>query len=99
MITPSRRVQFEDWFQKKNFTNKDAIYQSRLVLKRASIGTQAEALDAFLAEKIPKNIKRSKGKRNMGYPPKSARWDCTGPEWQALMRSRREKRAKKKTKE
>ena len=99
MITPSRRVQFEDWFQKKNFTNNDAIYQSWLVLKRASIGTEAEALDALLAEKIPKNVKRSKAKKNMGYPSKAKRWDCTGQEWRELMRSRREKKSKKKAKE
>ena len=60
MITPNRRVQFEDWFQRKIFTLGDSIYQSWLVLKRASIGTDVEALDSLLAEKIPKNLKKSK---------------------------------------
>ena len=80
-MTWSRRVWFEDWFQKKNFAIKDAIYQSWLTLKRASIVTEAEALDALIAESIPKNLKRSKAKRNLGYPPNAARWDCTGSEW------------------
>ena len=73
MMTRSRRVQFEDWFEKKNFTIKDAIYQSWLVLKRASIGTEVEALDDLISESIPKNLKRSKAKRNLGYPPNAAR--------------------------
>ena len=51
----------------------DAIYQSWLTLKRASIVTEAEALDALIAESIPKNLKRSKAKRNLGYLPNAAR--------------------------
>ena len=97
MITRSQRIQFEDWFQNKNFTSKDSIYQSWLVLKRASIGTETEALDSLLEDKIPKNLQKSKSKRNMNYPSGPARYDCTGPEWMELMRSRREKKATKKS--
>ena len=97
MITRSRRVQYEDWFQKKIFTIKDCIYQSWLVLKRASVGTETEALDALLKEKTPKNLPKSKSKRNMNYPSGPARYDCTGPEWMELMRSRREKKSSKKS--
>ena len=97
MITQSRRIQFEDWFQSKNFTSKDSIYQSWLVLKRASIGTETEALDTLLEEKIPKNLQKSKSKRNMNYPSGPARYDCTGPEWMDLMRSRRERNTSKKS--
>ena len=61
-MTWSRRVRFEDWFQKKNFAIKDAIYQSWLTLKRASIVTEAEALDALIAESIPKIWKDLKPK-------------------------------------
>ena len=85
MITPNRRVQFEAWFQRKIFTFWDSIYQSWLVLKRASIGTDVEALDSILAEKIPKNLKKSKYKRNMNYPSGPARYDCTGPKWMELL--------------
>ena len=95
MISRSRRVQFENWFQNKIFTIKDSLYQSWLVLKRASIGTETEALDALLVEKIPKNLQKSKTKRNMNYPSGPARHDCTGLEWMELMRSRREKRYSK----
>ena len=94
MITRSRRVKFEDWFQKKNFTIKDCTYQSWLVLNRASIGTESEALDTLLEEKTPKNLPKSKPKRNMNYPSGPARYDCSGPEWLELMRSRREKKEK-----
>jgi len=88
MITRSRRVQFEDWFQEKI---KDCIYQSWLVLKRASVGTKTETLDALLKEKTPKNLPKSKSKRNMNYSSGPARYDCSGPEWKELLRSRREK--------
>ena len=94
MISRSRRTQFEEWFQKKNFAVKDSIYQSWLVLKRASIGTETEALDALLEEKTPQNLPKSKSKRNMNYPSGPARYDCSGPEWLELMRSRREKKEK-----
>ena len=94
MISRSRRTQFEDWFQKKNFAMKDSIFQSWLVLKRASIGTETEALDALLEEKTPKNLPKSKSKRNMNYPSGPARYDCSGPEWLELMRSRRQKKEK-----
>ena len=97
MISRSRRVQFENWFQNKIFTIKDSLYQSWLVLKRASIGTETEALDALLMEKIPKNLQKSKSKRNMNYPSGPARHDCTGPEWMELMRSRRERKSSKKS--
>ena len=98
MITPNRRVQFEDWFQRKIFKLGDSIYQSWLVLKRASIGTDVEALDSILAEKIPKNLKKSKYKRNMNYPSGPARYDCTGPEWMELFRSRRQRKSGQKSK-
>ena len=71
---------------RRRTTIKDAIYQSRLVLKRESIGMEAEALDASIDENIPKNLKRAKAQRNLD-------WDCSSPEWRALMRSRREKQA------
>ena len=96
-MTWSRRVRFEDWFQKKNFAIKDAIYQSWLTLKRASIVTEAEALDALIAESIPKNLKRSKAKRNLGYPPNAARWDCTGSEWRWWGQGVRSKRNQEET--
>ena len=98
MITPNRRAQFEDWFQRKIFKLGDSIYQSWLVLKRASIGTDVEALDSMLAEKIPKNLKKSKYKRNMNYPSGPARYDCTGPEWMELFRSRRQRKSGQKSK-
>ena len=97
MITPNRRVQFEDWFQRKIFTFGDSIYQSWLVLKRASIGTDVEALDSMLAEKIPKNLKKSKSKRNMNYPSGPARYDCTGPECMEVFRSRRQRKSGQKS--
>ena len=96
MITPSRRLQFEEWFLTKNFTIKDSFYHSWLVLKRASIGTETEAFDAVLAKKIPKNLPKSKSKRNMNYPSGSARYDCTGPEWMELFRSRNDKKTSKR---
>ena len=98
MITPNRRVQFEAWFQRKIFTFWDSIYQSWLVLKRASIGTDVEALDSILAEKIPKNLKKSKYKRNMNYPSGPARYDCTGPKWMELFKSRRQRKSEQKSK-
>jgi len=98
MITPNRRVQFEAWFQRKIFTFWDSIYQSWLVLKRASIGTDVEALDSMLAEKIPKNLKKSKSKRNMNYPSGPARYDCTGPKWMELFKSRRQRKSEQKSK-
>ena len=73
---------------RRRTTIKDAIYQSRLVLKRESIGMEAEALDASIDENIPKNLKRAKAQRNLDH------WDCTGPEWRALMRSRKERQTR-----
>ena len=100
MITPNRRVQFEAWFQRKIFTFWDSIYQSWLVLKRASIGTDVEALDSMLAEKIPQKSKNSKSKRNMimSYPSGPARYDCTGPKWMELFKSRRQRKSEQKSK-
>ena len=76
---------------------KDSIYQSWLLLKRASVGNEIEALDALLADKIPKNLPKSKSKRKMNYPSGPARYDCTGPEWLELFRSRNEKKAGRKS--
>ena len=78
------------------FTIKNSLYQSWLVLKRASIGTETEAFNAVLAKKIPKNLPKSKSKRNMNYPTGSARYDCTGPEWMELFRSRNDKKTSKR---
>ena len=60
------------------------------------IGTETEAFDAVLAKKIPKNLPKSKSKRNMNYPTGSARYDCTGPEWMELFRSRNDKKTSKR---
>ena len=52
---------------RRRTTIKDAIYQSRLVLKRESIGMEAEALDASIDENIPKNLKIAKAQRNLDH--------------------------------
>ena len=51
---------------RRRTTIKDAIYQCRLVLKRESIGMEAEALDASIDENIPKNLKRAKAQPRLG---------------------------------
>ena len=66
-------------------------------MKRAPIGTDVEALDSMLAEKIPKNLKKSKSKRNMNYPSGPARYDCTGPECMQVFRPRRQRKSGQKS--
>ena len=80
------------------FDIKDIQYQAWLLYKRASIGSEAEALDALLYEKLPKNLTKSKSMRNMNLPPGHKRWDCTGPEWKAVYKTREKKKSEKKTK-
>ena len=96
----TRRVKrvYEGWFREKMFDIKDIQYQAWLLYKRASIGSEAEALDALLYEKLPKNLPKSKSMRNMNLPPGHKRWDCTGPEWKAVYKTREKKKSEKKTK-
>lgn len=77
-----QKTSFEKLFQeKKYFEIKDTLYRSWLHLKLDAVGTESEAFDAILKERMIKNVPKRKKKRVMNEPegvdrhmPQSEAW-------------------------
>ena len=73
LLNKSQVLEFNDFYCKKKFDIGEPLFKSWLVLKLASIPTEAEALSRILTSHTATNIPKSKQKRKQNLPAGPAR--------------------------
>ena len=96
MLEPEQLAHFEELFAKgKRFEISNYLWLSWLPLKLAAIGTEQEAFDLVLEEKIPKNLPKQATKRKVKKPMGSARIDPQSGEYKQIFLENKEAEEKK----
>ena len=99
MLEPEQLVHFEELFAKgKRFEISNYLWLSWLPLKLAAIGTEQEAFDLVLQERIPKNLDKRTTKRKVKKPMGSARIDPQSEEYKQIFLENKEAEEKKEEK-
>ena len=92
-------AEFETLYKAARFDVANTEFQNWLLYKKQSVGTESEAFDRILEQRIPKNVPLRKRKRKDNLPPGKDRYDLTSrPMIQAMqdMQERAENRSTKK---
>ena len=99
MLEPEQLAHFEELFAKgKRFEITNYLWLSWLPLKLAAIGTEQEAFDLVLQERIPKNLDKRTTKRKVKKPMGSARIDPQSEEYKQIFLENKEAEEKKEEK-
>ena len=97
MLEPEQTAHFEDLFEKGHrFELNNYLWLSWLPLKLAAIGSEQEAFDLTLQDKLPKNLAKRTTKRKVKQPMGSARIDPQSQEYKEIIRETKEAEEKKK---
>ena len=97
MLEPEQSVHFEDLFKKGyRFEINHYLWLSWLPLKLVAIGSEQEAFDHTLQDKLPKNLAKRTTKRKVKQPVGSARIDPQSQEYKEIFRETKEAEEKKK---
>ena len=97
MLEPEQTAHFEDLFEKGHrFELNNYLWLSWLPLKLAAIGSEQEAFDLTLQDKLPNNLAKRTTKRKVKQPMGSARIDPQSQEYKEIFRETKEAEEKKK---
>ena len=80
--------ELEQCYAEKKYYVEYDLYQAWLIFKKSATGTPKEALNHVLESKVPKNISKSKKKRNVQQPDGIKRHNPLSDEWMDIFRTK-----------
>ena len=96
MLEPEQLAHFEELFAKgRRFEITNYLWVGWLSFKLAAIGTEQEAFDLVLQERIPKNLAKRTTKRKVKKPMGPARIDPQSEEYRQIFLENKEEEEKK----
>ena len=92
LLTQNQIAEFNQLFSERKLSSADHLFQAWLILKNASLPTEAQALQNVLQSHTASNIPKKKTAVRRNLPSGPARYNPSGPEWEDIL----EEQAKKK---
>ena len=85
LLSEETAEEFNKLFADRNLDVQEPLYQAWLVLKNASLPTEAQALKKVLEDHTASNIPKKKTNRKRNLPQGPARYDPSSPEWEEIL--------------
>ena len=86
--------EFNKFFLEKNISIQEPIFKAWLVLKNASLPSEAQVLEKIIEDHTAKNIQKKKTNRKRNLPEGPARYDPSSPEWETILIEQASKKKK-----
>ena len=92
LLSEETAEEFNQLFTDRKLDIQEPLFQSWLILKNASLPTEAQALDKVLGDHTASNVPKNKTNRKRNLPIGPARYDPSSPEWEEILQEQASKK-------
>ena len=94
MLSEESVLEFNNTFKERNISHEEPMFKAWLVLKNASLPTEAQVLQQVIEDHTATNVPKKKTTRKRNLPEGPARYDPSSPEWETILKEQASKKKK-----